>query len=181
MTLNMNQGVELFAVREAQRGDESAWHYLFQANFEAVYRCSLSLTAGRQDAAEEITQQVFVVAARRIAAFRSKRGTFRAWLIGIAKNVAARHRSKKARKARQAIRDSEIAAEQNNDHPPSQLVHEVLAHLPEHYRTVLEAKYFEGLTVQDIAQGNDWTLKATESLLGRARRRFREVYSELQD
>ena len=60
-------------------------------------------------------------------------------------------------------------------------MHEALAQLPFHYRLVLEAKYLKGLTVRQIAESQDTTVKATESLLVRAREKFSQVYKQVKD
>ncbi|MGB2864395.1 MAG: hypothetical protein WBC05_13785, partial [Sedimentisphaerales bacterium] len=62
----MNTDFETFAIHDAQTGSEQAWCQLFERHFDAVYRFCVALAGGRNDLAEEVTQQVFVVAARRI-------------------------------------------------------------------------------------------------------------------
>ncbi len=61
------------------------------------------------------------------------------------------------------------------------LVYETLARLPAHYRTVLEAKYLQGLSVREMAEAHGRTAKAIESLLSRAREKFALVYRQIQD
>ena len=82
----MEADLEIIAVRSAQRGDEDAWRSLFGWHFESVYRYCLSLCSGKKEMAEEITQQVFTTAAGRIGRFKLRQGTFRSWLMGIARN-----------------------------------------------------------------------------------------------
>jgi RNA polymerase sigma factor (sigma-70 family) len=53
---------------------------------------------------------------------------------------------------------------------------EALARLPEHYESVLRAKYLDGLGVDEIARDRDESAKAVESLLTRARQAFRSAY-----
>ena len=73
------------------------------------------------------------------------------------------------------------APERKKEDAPKLLVYETLAHLPAHYRSVLEAKYLEGLTVNEIAEAHESTPKAVESLLGRARDKFAQVYNKRRD
>ena len=73
------------------------------------------------------------------------------------------------------------ALEKADTNRPRLFVYEVLAELPAHYRSVLEAKYLEGLTVNQIAQTSRSTPKAVESLLARARNKFAQVHSQMQD
>lgn len=169
---------ETFAVRSAQNGDEKAWRYLFERHFEPVYRCCLNLSSGRRDMAEDITQQVFMTAAHRIGRFKPKKGSFRVWLFGIAKNRFMKVQSGEFRQKYHEKQCSERASERKKTNAPELFIYEALARLPAHYRSVLEAKYLEGLTVNEIAEANDSTPKAVESLLGRARDKFAQVYKK---
>ncbi len=167
---------ETFVVRNAQKGDEKAWRYLFESHFEPVQRYCLSLSSGRRDLAEEITQQVFMTAAHRIGKFKPQKGSFRAWLLGIAKNRFLKAQSGELRQKYHEKKCSEQTSERKKADAPELFVYETLARLPAHYRSVLEAKYLEGLTVNEIAETNGSTPKAVESLLGRARDKFAQVY-----
>jgi DNA-directed RNA polymerase specialized sigma24 family protein len=69
----------------------------------------------------------------------------------------------------------------DHQEPPSVLhasdkqaaVMRVLKSLPERYAVALEAKYGDGLSVEDIARQLGLTAIAAQSLLGRAREAFR--------
>ena len=177
----METNLETIAVRGAQRGDEDAWRNLFERHFEPVYRYCLNLCSGNQEMAEEITQQVFMTAACRIGRFKQQQGTFRAWLLGIAKNRFMKVRSKQLRHRGHQKQFSEEVSGSTKVNKPHLFVHEVLAELPVHYRSVLEAKYLKGLTVNQIAEANRSTPKAVESLLARARGKFAQVHRQMQD
>ena len=167
---------ETFAIRSAQNGDEKAWRYLFERYFEPVHRYCLSLSSGQRDLAEDITQQVFMTAAHRIGRFKPKKGSFRAWLLGIAKNRFMKSQSGELRHKYHEKKCSQQISEREKSDASELFVYEALARLPAHYRSVLEAKYLEGLTVNEIAEANGSTPKAVESLLGRARDKFAQVY-----
>jgi RNA polymerase sigma-70 factor (ECF subfamily) len=53
-----------------------------------------------------------------------------------------------------------------------------LDQLPEHYASALEWKYIEGLDSRQIAARFQISDEATQSLLARARRSFREICGE---
>ena len=57
------------------------------------------------------------------------------------------------------------------------LVQVTLDQLPAQYGRVLEWKYLQGLTVDEISHRLDVGYKAAESLLTRARQAFREAFS----
>ncbi len=82
----MGLETETVIVMAAQGGNESAWRQLFAWHFEAVYRFCVVLACGRRELAEETAQQAFVTAAQQIGRFDPRRGEFRAWLLGIARN-----------------------------------------------------------------------------------------------
>ena len=176
----MGPDSERFAISAAQRGSEQAWRQLFECHFDAVYQFCVALTGGRNALAEELTQQVFVVAAERIHRFDASRATFRAWLFGIVKNrymtILASKQRRKWYEESSAKRNSEAVTRK----VPDLRVHEVLARLPGHYRIVLEAKYLRGLSMKEIALDSGASIEAVESQLRRARADFARVYEQMR-
>ena len=177
----MDIDFEALTVVGAQRGDGEAWRNLFELHFEPVYRYCMSLACGRQDMAEEIAQEVFVTAAGRINKFKPRKGTFRSWLLGIARNRFMKLETKETRRRRHERQAFAESSERDNRRSEELLVYEALGRLAVHYRLVLEAKYLEGLTVNKIAESQGRTVKATESLLSRAREKFAQVYKKIRD
>jgi RNA polymerase sigma-70 factor (ECF subfamily) len=165
----------------AQGGSESAWRELFELHFDAVYRFCLALTAGRRELAEETAQQTFVCAAQRIGGFCPQQGTFRAWLLGIARNryltLEAKDRRRRHHESLPCPRECDLPGGPE----PDLMVHESLARLPGEYRRVLEDKYLRQLTMKQIAEANGGSIEAIESLLRRARDRFARVYEQAQN
>lgn len=177
----MDIDFEALTIVNAQRGEREAWRNLFEWHFEPVYRYCVRLACGRQDVAEEIAQEVFVTAGRRINKYRAKKGTFRGWLLGIAKNRFMKLELKEARRRRYEAQVSRESSKGTDEGSQELLVYEALARLPAHYRMVLETKYIEGHTVSEIAENQGRTVKATESLLSRAREKFAQVYKQMGD
>ena len=174
----MEVDAERFVIECAREGGQEAWRELFEWHFDAVYGFCLALTAGRQALAEEIAQQVFVTAAGRLNRFRPEKGTFRAWLCGIARHrhltFEAKERRRRTHEARP--RRTDAACPESNT-----LVHEVLMRLPFQYRRVLEDKYLKRLTMKEMAEANGRSVEAIESLLRRARDRFAPIYESIRD
>jgi len=178
----MNLDFETYAIHAAQRGNEQAWRQLFDGHFDAVYRFCMALADGRHGIAEELAQQAFVIAARRIHRFDANRATFRAWLFGIVKN---RHMAIQASEQRRKRHEESSVkggppAETVTQEGPDLRVHEALARLPSHYRVVLEAKYIRGLSMKEIAADNGASIEAIESQLRRARAGFARVYEQMR-
>lgn len=59
------------------------------------------------------------------------------------------------------------------------LIQVALDRLPPKYGDVLEWKYIEGYSVKEIAGRLGLSTQATQSMLARAKRSFREIYSTL--
>ena len=176
----MDGDSEAFAIHAAQQGSTQAWQQLFEWHFDAVYRFCVALAAGRHDLAEEVTQQVFVVAARRIHRFDPAQAAFRPWLLGIAKNRHLAIRTSEQRRKRHEESSANGGPEPVAQPDPDLRVHEALARLPSHYRMVLEAKYLRGLSMKEIAADGGASIEAIESLLRRARAGFAQAYDEIR-
>ena len=176
----MNGDSETLAVHAAQKGSEWAWRRLFEWHFDAVYRFCVALADGRYDFAEEVAQQVFVVAARRIGRFDPGRAGFRAWLFGIAKNRHMAIRTREQVKKRHEESSVKVRSEAAARADPDLRIHEALGRLPLHYRVVLEAKYLRGWSMKEIAANNGASIEAIESLLWRARADFARVYEQIR-
>ena len=54
-----------------------------------------------------------------------------------------------------------------------------LDRLPPHYGNALEWKYIQGYSVREIAARLDVSHEAAQSVLARAKRSFRDIYSAL--
>ena len=164
-------------------GDETAWKTLYQESFAGLYAYVLWRCAGLRDAADEVIQETWLTAVRRVGDFNPARGCFAGWLRGIAANLL-RNRFRRERRTwanRSAIgrrlaervgHDPQHAA----DRERAERVAAALVALPERYEAVLRAKYLDGRSVADIAAAGGETPKAVESLLTRARQAFRDAY-----
>ena len=164
-------------------GDERAWRVWYDEAFDDLYAYVLWRCEGRRDRADEVVQETWLTAVRRLRKFDPTRAAFGVWLRGIATNVLRNHlRKSTARSRRRDAVDVETLADASGDERQerhqrrSRRIAEALNRLPERYDEVLRAKYMENLSVAQIAAVRGETPKAVESLLGRARQRFREVY-----
>jgi RNA polymerase sigma-70 factor (ECF subfamily) len=72
-------------------GDQDAWRRVFEEEMPALFRYAYSRLGTHEDA-EEVTNQVFVEAWRSIGRYRDDGLPLRAWLFGIARNLAGAHR-----------------------------------------------------------------------------------------
>jgi RNA polymerase sigma-70 factor (ECF subfamily) len=84
-------------VRRLAVFDAGAWEFLFERDFQRVYKFAFVRT-GDAEAAEDIAAEVFEEATRRIAAFRFRGLPVSAWLFRVARNLVADHLERKRRR-----------------------------------------------------------------------------------
>jgi RNA polymerase sigma-70 factor (ECF subfamily) len=183
-------------IRRLLAGDEAAFRQFFDGHFPRLYRFALRRTGGEHHAAEEIAQKTLVTAMRKLHTFRGEAALF-TWLCAICRRevsawrvLRGRHSALMLSDAAPEIRDqlaalASVAAEQPDEAfdrgETTRLVQVALELLPGSYSEVLEWKYIYGLTVAEISERLSTGPKAVESLLGRARKSFRQVFLVLAD
>lgn len=103
--------------------------------------------------ADEVVQETFVRAWRRRDQYDPARGSERAWLFGIARNVVIdRHRASTRRlrvvssEPAEVVHESEVERAVEASH-----VREALLALSEHHRAVIVAAYYRGCTIREAA------------------------------
>jgi len=77
-------------LRQAAKGDEEAFTFLYRRHQAALYRFAVRMT-GNAWAAEEIVQDVFMTLMRQPKKYDASRGTIGAFLYGIARNRVMKH------------------------------------------------------------------------------------------
>jgi RNA polymerase sigma-70 factor, ECF subfamily len=163
-------------------GDEAAWQAWYDESYPGLYRYVQWRCGGLRDDADEVVQDTWLTAVRRVRSFDPAAGSFAAWLRGIAANLLRNHfRSRRRRRVEtlgQDVADGRPAEEKVRRRAES--VARALAALPRRYEEVLRAKYLDGHSVADVAAAWGETPKAVESLLSRARQAFREAYTETE-
>jgi RNA polymerase sigma-70 factor (ECF subfamily) len=160
-------------------GDEAAWRAWYEAEYAPLEGYVLWRCGGLRDLADDVLQDTWLTAVRRMRAFDPAAGSFHGWLCGIAANVL-RNQLRAGRRRRQEPLNGEPAKEDGvvADRERAQRVAAALAELPERYEAVLRMKYLDRSSVAEIAAQTGETEKTVESLLGRARAAFREAYGD---
>jgi RNA polymerase sigma-70 factor (ECF subfamily) len=160
-------------------GDERAWRTWYDEAFPDLYAYVSWRCGGLRDRTEEVVQDTWLIAVRRIRRFDPEQGSFGAWLRGIAANVLRNHfRRSSHRESRMQPLNGEVAATgtSNQCREQAERIARTLAGLSDRHEAVLRAKYLEQQSVTQIAEAWQETPKAIESLLTRARQAFREAY-----
>jgi RNA polymerase sigma factor (sigma-70 family) len=154
----------------------------FQAAFEqhkdVVYRFAWRMSGPA--AAEDITQDVFVSLLRHPDRFDPARGTLRAFLLGIARNLALKHW--RAEHRFEPLDEEALAAELldfDSGDVGEMVGHAVRALGPLQREVVVLAEY-EGLTLAEIARAVEADVGTVKSRLHRARENLRRMLAPLR-
>jgi len=103
-----------------------------------------------------------------------------AWLIGVARHKLVDHwrRIERDERRLRAVADDGGADEMDPWDVELDIIvaRDVLAQLGAHHRSALTLRYLDGLPVPEVAWVLDRSVHATEALLVRARRAFRDLY-----
>lgn len=178
-------------IRGMLAGEERAFSAFFESYFPRVYRFALPRLGGDVEAAKEVVQTTMIKAIRSLAAYRGDAAMF-TWVCQICRrqivDYLRAHRRQSERVVMiddspelQAVLES-VAAPVENE--PSyrygraetrQLIQSVLDRLPARYGDVLEWKYVEGRSVEEIGERLGVGHTAAQSMLARARTAFREA------
>jgi RNA polymerase sigma-70 factor (ECF subfamily) len=191
----MDDQQERAVVQGLRQGDVDAWRALYEAYAAQVWRAVARLLGPDSADVADVVQETFLAAARSAADYDPERGSLWMWLWGIARNRVALHFRQQGRRERlqravdwlagngsvvRSLRGEEnvlpedalVAAEL------ATLVRVTLAELPDDYGMILNAKYLDGLPVQEIARLTRSTASAVSSKLARARQAFREAFEK---
>lgn len=165
--------------RAVLSGDEQAWQTWYDESFAGLYAYVSWRCAGLRDLADEVVQESWLTAVRRIRSFDPEQGSFANWLRGIAAHVLRNHWRRRGRPV-QSLNGDCLAADPLatvfDQREQSERIGRALSALTDRYEAVLRAKYLDEQSVSQIAAAGNETPKAIESLLTRARQAFREAY-----
>ena len=156
----------------------------FQAAFDqhkdAVYRFAWRMS-GSAAAAEDITQDAFVGLLRYPDRFDPARGTLRAFLLGIARNLALKHWRTEHRF--EPLDDDERGVAEPVDlerGDVGDMVGRAVRALRPLQREVVILAEYEGLTLAEIARAVDADVGTVKSRLHRARENLRRMLAPLR-
>lgn len=162
-----------------QAGDVAAFETLYRRHQPVLLRHLTRLVG--EAAAEELAQEAFLKAARRLPDDVGDR--FRSWLLRVGHNLAVDHlrgqrreRTLEARVVRQREDRGDAEGLDLDLVEDLRSVVQVLRRLPERYRDVLVHREVYGFDYGTIARRMDTSVTALQTLLHRARGRFREEY-----
>lgn len=181
--------------RAVVKGDERAIREFMDIYFPRLYRFALVRMNDDHAAAEDVVQQTLTIAARKMSTYRGE-ATLMSWLGQICRRELVRHARKDRRRGQvitlfddEPLLESLMQTLEAGDTPEQvnqraeliSMVHLVLDQLPGRNGDVLEWKYIDGLSIAEISERLGIGTEAVQSQLARARRAFKQSFSELHE
>lgn len=165
-------------IKKAKKGDKFAFGILYKEYMPRIFRYILYLISDKEQA-EDLTQETFLKAWKYLPKFRSKKGTFQAFIYRIARNLVIDYQRKKKAKVMEPEFTSRIESSDNVEEKvvrkeKKEEVLQALEKLPDFDRELIILRYFEELSFKEIAK----TVKKKE---GTIRVRVHRVLATLKE
>jgi RNA polymerase sigma-70 factor (ECF subfamily) len=183
--LEINSGIIQENIEKAKKGDQVAFTFLLDFFWNEVYGFMLKRTENETDT-EDIVIETFAKAFDKIASYNPEYG-FNTWLIAIAKNVHIDLLRKKKSALFVEITDEEdqtaynvadtsLSAEDQliKDQNLSSLL-QCIKQLKPRYQEVIQLRYFQELSYQEIADQLNEPLNNVKIKLLRAKKLLSEI------
>lgn len=167
-------------IERTKRGDQIAFHQLYENYYRRIYALCWRLLADK-DSAEDVCQEVFVQLWQKIHSFRGE-SKFSTWLHSVATNTVLGHVRKQKNWLQRifSIEDqsvNEAKVELIDERETSEL-DEKIQQLPERARLVFVLFAVEGYRHEEIAKMLNMAVGSSKSQYHRARTLLRESLSE---
>ena len=172
-------------IEKAKKGDQIAFTFLLDYYWNEVYGFMIKRTENETDT-EDITIETFSKAFDKIASYNPE-FQFNTWLISIAKNVHIDLlRKRKSSLFTEITNENEYQAYNVIDNSPtiedeiiteqnlSQLL-QFIKELKPHYQTVIQLRYFQEMSYQEIADELEEPLSNVKIKLLRAKKLLAEI------
>ena len=165
-------------IQRVLAGDVGAERALYDAHVDRVYRLAFRF-AGRDDLAQDFTQDAFIRAFERLHEFRGD-SSFATWLHTIAVSVAM-NGMRKVKRFRQReleldeVMDAPATGRREAEPDLKRRLAAAIDALPDGYRTVFVLHDVEGYTHEEIAETLGVASGTSKTQLFRARAKLREA------
>ncbi|MCY3859316.1 MAG: sigma-70 family RNA polymerase sigma factor [Gammaproteobacteria bacterium] len=175
--------------RSISRGDRDALRVFFDDHYAPIYRYCLRYVSIPD--AEELATDTLCHAIRRIETYRGD-ASLSTWVTSVARSQVSMHFKKQNRQppihsidANEHLQrqiegmaaDLETPEKAQEQTERQALVHRLLDSLPRDYGDILELKYIDGLSVDEIAHRLATTTTSIQSKLARARDAFKTNFN----
>jgi RNA polymerase sigma-70 factor, ECF subfamily len=166
-------------VRRCRAGDSVAWEQIVHSYSRRVYNLAYRFT-NRHEAAEDLTQEVFVRVYRSLEQYDPQAGDLANWLMRLARNLVIddyRKRTRTPTDVGEDLNDHEYRLESHTDAPDrnierqeqSSQVHAAINKLPPDLRECVILRDIEELAYQEIVDILKIPLGTVKSRINRGR------------
>ncbi len=183
-------------VDRMRAGEESAFAVFAENYIPGLYRFARRRLDQDRELTRDIVQSTVCKVIENLDSYRGEAPLF-TWMCACCNHEIAMHFRRLGRRPRE-VELEEAAAnggpaggflasavagpeERLLQMETAEIVHVTLDRLPPSYARAMEWRYLQGLDVPEIARRLESSYKATESLLSRARKAFREIYEHLAE
>jgi RNA polymerase sigma-70 factor (ECF subfamily) len=166
------------AVARAREGHPDALRFLY-LRFRERVRSYVSSIVHDDQAAEDVTQNVFARLEDRLQRYEPRTVPFAGWITRVAHNAAIDHVRSQRLVLCEEVRDPQVANE-NVGRDRLEAIREALSVLPRDQRDVLMLRFVVGLTPGEIAERLGRSENAVHALQHRGRRRLRHELIRLE-
>ena len=193
MMIKPNDDLEL--AKAIIKGDEKIFNRFFTDYYPKLFRFIMSRVKQDRDLADDFAQQTMCNAIDKMHTYRGEAALF-TWMCHISRSLIYAHYLKDKRRNKiltpladaTEVRDilDNIAMNENQqpenisvNNEISELITEVMDNLPNNYGDLLEWKYVEQLSVNEIAEKLKTSHVSVQSSLSRARKAFKDVIDKM--
>lgn len=177
------------------KGDEKVFNRFFTDYYPKLFRFIMSRVKHDRDLADDFAQQTMCNAIDKMHTYRGEAALF-TWMCHISRSLIYAHylKDKRRNKILTPIADTKeirnildnIAMNENQqpenisvNNEISELITEVMDNLPNNYGDLLEWKYVEQLSVNEISEKLKTSQVSVQSSLSRARKAFKDVIDKM--
>jgi RNA polymerase sigma factor (sigma-70 family) len=179
--------LDIGLLHRAAAGDRDAFGAIFERYQHVVYRFARAMT-GSTEAADDVTQDVFVILMRDLARYSPERSALSTYLFGIARNVSRGRLRHDRRLAPLASVKETLSGRDVSPDPYEHLLHaetggeirRALGRLPITLREVIVLCDLHGLSYAEASVVQGTSVAAVRSRLHRGRHLLRMRLSRLQ-
>lgn len=176
-------------ISKALDGSQRSWERLVRRHETMVYNYCLRMTRNTSDA-RDLLQEVFLAVYRHLPSYRNE-GQFKGWMMRIAANKTMdmlRMRQRSPKTDHDAAADEAVLQWQAPDyHNPDQVyeqgtdnrrIRALLQALPPEQRLIVELKFFQHCTFEEIAMQTSTPVNTVKSRLYASLQKLKDTLEE---
>ncbi len=166
-------------IRRVLSGDSAAFHGLVESHERAIFGLCRRLLFGNNTEAEDLTQDTFLRAFESLERLEDPL-RFAPWLYQIARSLCRDRRRRLDIESRALVERGEVLRRsllpRGDESAESECVPSALEDLPPEEQTILDLRYFQGLSYGEIGQKLSMSFSQVDHLIRKARARLSRRY-----